>query len=151
MRGAQERLLVQTPGGQNVVATLSDSVRRLLEGRNFAHLATLMPDGSPQVTAVWIAYDGQHVLVNTAEGRQKPRNLRRDPRVAVSVVSQENPYAWAMIRGRAVELTREGADEHIDMLAKKYLGQDQYPFRQPGEQRLIVKIEPANVTTYGLD
>jgi len=134
-----------------LAVTLSDGVRELLEGPNFAHLATLMPDGSPQVTAVWVDYDGEHVLVNTAEGRVKPRNLRRDPRVALSIVNQQNPYAWAMIRGRAVELTHDNADDHIDKMAKKYLGEDQYPFRQPGEQRLIVKIEPEHVTTYGLD
>ena len=134
-----------------MAVALSDGVRELLEGPNFAHLATLMPDGSPQVTAVWVDYDGEHVLVNTAEGRVKPRNLRRDPRVALSIVNQQNPYAWAMIRGRAVELTHDNADDHIDKMAKKYLGEDQYPFRQPGEQRLIVKIEPEHVTTYGLD
>ena len=134
-----------------MVVTLSDGVRELLEGPNFAHLATLMPDGSPQVTAVWVDYDGEHVLVNTAEGRVKPRNLRRDPRVALSIVNQQNPYAWAMIRGRAVELTHDNADDHIDKMAKKYLGEDQYPFRQPGEQRLLVRIEPQQVTTYGLD
>ena len=131
--------------------TLSDGARKLLEGRNFAHIATLMPDGSPQVTPVWVDYDGQYVLVNTAEGRAKPRNVRRDPRVALSVVNQENPYQMVSIRGRVVEVTTEGADEHIDKLAKKYLGQDEYPFRQPGEQRLIFKIEPEHVVTYGVE
>lgn len=126
---------------------LPDDVRKLLEAPSFAHLATLMPDGSPQVTAVWVDYDGGYVLVNTAEGRQKPRNIRRDRRVALSVFDQQNPYSWATIRGRVVELTHDGADEHIDKLAKKYLGQDRYPFRQPGEQRLIVKIEPLRVSS----
>jgi PPOX class probable F420-dependent enzyme len=130
-----------------MASPLPDDVRELLEAPNFAHLATLMPDGSPQVTAVWVDYDGRHVWVNTAEGRQKPRNIRRDRRVALSVISQENPYAWATIRGRVAELTHDGADEHIDKLAKKYLGQDRYPFRQPGEQRLIVKIEPERVAS----
>ncbi len=129
-----------------MAAPLSDAMRKLLEAPNFAHIATLMPDGSPQVTAVWVDYDGRYVLVNTAEGRQKPRNLRRDPRVALSVVSQENPYAWATVRGRVVELTQGGADDHIDKMAKKYLGQDRYPFRQPGEQRIIIKIEPERVS-----
>ena len=126
--------------------SLPDSARKMLEGPNFAHLATLMPDGSPQVTAVWVDFDGRHVLINTAEGRQKPRNLRRDQRVAVSVADQQNPYLWVTIRGRAVELSHEGADAHIDKLAKKYLGQDTYPYRQPGEQRLIVRIEPDHVS-----
>ena len=134
-----------------MAVSLSDAVRKLLEGRNFAHVATLMPDGSPQVTAVWVDYDGQHILVNTAEGRRKPDNLRRDPRVAISIASQENPYAWAMIRGRVAELIHEGADEHIDKLAKKYMGQDRYPFHRPDEQRVIVKIEPEHVATMGLD
>ncbi len=134
-----------------MAVSLSDAARALLEGRNFAHLATVMPDGSPQVSAVWVDYDGKHVLVNTAEGRQKPRNLRRDPRVAVSVLDQDNPYAMVTIRGRVVELTHDGADEHIDSLSKKYLGQDTYPYRQPGDQRVIVKIEPLHVSTYGTD
>ena len=130
-----------------MAASLPDDVRALLEAPNIAHLTTLMPDGSPQVTPVWVDYDGRYVLVNTAEGRQKPRNVRRDPRVALSLTDRENPYVWAMIRGRAVELTHEGADDHIDRLAKKYLGEDRYPFRQAGEQRVIVKIEPLRVTT----
>ena len=96
-----------------MAVALSNGVRKLLESPNFAHLATVMPDGSPQVTPVWVDYDGEHVLVDTAEGRQKPRNLRRDPRVALSVVDQGNAYAWVAIRGRVVELTHENADEHI--------------------------------------
>ena len=131
--------------------SLSENARKLLEGKNFAHVATLMADGSPQVTVVWVDTDGKHVLVNTAEGRQKPKNLRRDPRVALSVANQENPYQTVMIRGKVIEITPEGADEHIDKLAKKYLGQDTYPFRRPGEQRLIVRIEPEHVTAYGFD
>jgi PPOX class probable F420-dependent enzyme len=130
-----------------VAASLPDDARELLEAPNIAHITTLMPDGSPQVTPVWVDYDGRYVLVNTAEGRQKPRNMRRDPRVALSLTDRENPYVWAMIRGRVVELTHEGADDHIDRLAKKYLGEDRYPFRQAGEQRVIVKIEPLRVTT----
>ncbi|MCH8327194.1 MAG: PPOX class F420-dependent oxidoreductase [Candidatus Marinimicrobia bacterium] len=104
-----------------MAAEISDGVRALLEGANIAHLATVMADGSPQVTAVWVDYDGKHILVNTAEGRQKPRNLRRDPRVALSIANQENAYAWAAIRGRVVELTPEGADEHIDKLGEDEL------------------------------
>ena len=129
--------------------SLSDGVQKLLDAPNFAHLATVMPDGSPQVSAVWVEYDGRHVLVNTAEGRQKPRNLRRDPRVALSIVDQQNPYTSATVRGRVVEMTHDGADEHIDKLAKKYMGVDRYPNRQPGEQRVIVKIDPERVSTMG--
>jgi PPOX class probable F420-dependent enzyme len=134
-----------------MMATISPGVRRLLEEPNFAHLATVMPDGSPQVTPVWVHYDGTHILVNTAEGRTKPRNVRRDPRIALDLISQTNPYAFAAIRGRVVELTHEGAEEHIDSLAKKYLGQDRYPFRQPGERRVIFRIEPQSVTSQAVD
>ncbi len=136
-----------TLGERKLSIKLSEGVRRLLEAPNFAHLATLMPDGSPQVSAVWVDFDGTHILVNTAEGRTKPRNVRRDPRVALSIVSQQNPYSSATIRGRVVEVTHEGADAHIDKLARKYLGQDRYPWRRPGEQRVIFKIEPLHVTS----
>jgi PPOX class probable F420-dependent enzyme len=130
---------------------ISEGVRKLFEEANFGHLATLMPDGSPQVTPVWVDFDGRHILVNTAEGRQKPRNIRRDPRVAIEVISQENPYAHALVRGRVVEITNDGADEHIDRLAKKYLGRDKYPFRQPGEQRVIFKIAAEHVASAMVD
>lgn len=117
----------------------------LLKGKNFAHVATLMADGSPQVSPVWIDVDDGIVLFNTAEGRLKPENLRRDGRVAISVVDQENPYESLLIRGTVTELTHDGADEHIDSLAKRYMGVDEYPMRQPGEKRVIVKIEPEKV------
>lgn len=134
-----------------MAATISAGVRRLLEEPNFGHLATVMPDGSPQVTPVWIDYDGTHILVNTAEGRAKYRNIRRDPRVALDVISQANPYAFAIIRGRVVEITSEGAEEHIDSLAKQYMGLDRYPLRGPGERRVILKIEPQSVTALAVD
>lgn len=130
---------------------LPPAVRQLLLAPNLGFLATRMPDGSPQVTPVWIDTDGTYILVNTAEGRQKPRNLRRDPRVALAVVDRQHPYRYAQIRGRVVALTPEGAEEHIDKLARKYLGQDRYPFRQPGERRLLVKIQPEHLHTLGLE
>jgi len=130
-----------------MTVTLSPGVRKLFEEANFAHIATLMRDGSPQVSPVWVDLRGELILVNTAEGRVKPRNVRRDPRVALSIFSQQNPYAHAVIRGRVVEITHEGADDSIDKLAKKYLGQDRYPFRQPGEQRVIFLIQPDQVTS----
>jgi len=132
-----------------MAATLTPEQRQLLESPNFAHLATVMPDGTPQVTPVWVDYDGRYVLVNTALGRVKERNLRRDPRVGLDVADQQNPYKMVSIRGRVAELTTENADAHIDKLAKKYLGQDRYPFRQPNEQRVIVKIEPQHVAGWG--
>ncbi len=128
---------------------LSEAARVLLEGQNFGHLATLMPDGSPQVSPVWVDHDGAHVLVNTAEGRVKLRNVRRDPRVAISIANQQNPYQMVTIQGRVVEITHEGADEHIDKMAKKYLGQDTYPFRRPGERRVILKIAPEHIAGWG--
>ena len=132
-------------------ATLSEGVRKLFREANFAHMATLMADGSPQVTPVWVDLEGDRILVNSAEGRTKPRNVRLDPRVAISITSGENPYAAAFVRGRVVNVTHEGADDHINKLANKYLGQDVYPFRQPGEQRLIFAIEPEHVSSMMTD
>jgi PPOX class probable F420-dependent enzyme len=124
---------------------LNDADRAMLEARNFAHLATVMADGSPQVSVVWVDLDGDTILVNSAEGRTKTRNVRRDPRVALSVYDQQNPYSELMVRGRVVELTHDGAKEHIDSLAKKYLGKDIYPWHQPDQQRVILRIEIESV------
>jgi PPOX class probable F420-dependent enzyme len=115
----------------------------------FAHLATLMPNGQPQVTPVWVDYDGRHILFNTAEGRQKDKNLQRDKRVALSMTDPDNPYRYLEVRGQVVERTKSGADQHIDKMAKKYLGKDKYPFRQEGEVRVIYKIDPQHVTKMG--
>ncbi len=128
---------------------IPESYLDLFSKRAFGNLATLMSDGRPQVTPVWCDREGNYVLVNTARGRQKDRNVRRDPRVAISIVDPENPYRYLEIRGRVVEITEQGADEHIDRLAKKYLGQDKYPYRQPGEVRLIYKIKPDHTRTMG--
>jgi PPOX class probable F420-dependent enzyme len=127
------------------MAEIPAEAQHLLGGKNFAHIATLMDDGSPQVSPVWIDTEDGLVVFNTAEGRLKPENLRRDPRVAISITNPENPYEHLLIRGRVVEATHEGADEHIDALAKRYMGVDEYPMRQPGEERVIVKIEPERV------
>ena len=106
-----------------------------------------MPDGRPQVTPVWVDYDGRYVLINTAEGRQKDKNLQRDRRVALSILDPDNPYRYLEVRGRVAERTRNGAEQHIDSMAKKYLDQDKYPFRRPGEARVLYKIEPQHVTS----
>ena len=127
------------------MAEIPTEAKPLLQGKTFAHVATLMADGSPQVSPVWIDEEDGLVLFNTAEGRLKPQNLRRDPRVAISIVNPDNPYESLLVRGRAVELTHEGADEHIDALAQRYMGVDEYPLRQPGEERVLVKIEPEQV------
>ncbi len=131
--------------------TLPEGVKKLFQAPNFAHLATLMPDGSPQVTVVWVDLDSERIVVNTAEGRTKPRNVRRDPRVAISIFNQSNPYSAAFIRGRVVKVTHDGAEESIDKLAKKYIGQDRYPWRQPGEQRVLLLVEPEQVATMMVD
>ncbi len=121
----------------------------LTQKRAFAHLATLMPDGSPQVTPVWFDWDGETVRVNSARGRQKDRNMRRAAHVALSIQDPDNPYRYLAMRGVVTEVTEEGADAHIDSLAKKYLGVDSYPYRQPGEVRVIYKIRPERVSTMG--
>ncbi len=115
------------------------------EGQNFASLATTMPDGTPQVSLVWIDSDGENLIVNTAEGRIKTNNIRRNGSAALAIADSDNHYRQAMIRGTVVEDTHEGADEHINSLAKRYLGVDEYPHRQPGEVRVIFKIKPENV------
>ena len=128
---------------------IPDRYRDLFAKPAFAHLATLMPDGTPQVTPVWCDLQDGLVLVNTAKGRQKDRNLRRDPRVALAISDPTNPYRYLQIRGRVVEIDEKGADAHIDKMAKKYIGQDRYPWKKPGEQRLIVKILPERVQGMG--
>jgi PPOX class probable F420-dependent enzyme len=124
---------------------LSEEQKQFFKKPNFGHLATLEPDGSPQVTPVWIDVDDEHILINTAKGRKKVRNIQRDPRVSVEVADQENPYSMLSIKGKVVEITSEGADAHIDAMAMKYLGKETYPFRQPGEERLIMRIQPEKV------
>jgi PPOX class probable F420-dependent enzyme len=131
------------------MATIPGAYQELFVKVAFAHLATLMPDGSPQVTPVWVDYDGTHVRVNSAKGRLKDRNMRRDKRVALSIQDPDNAYRYIAVRGEVVEITEQGADAHIDALAKKYLGKDRYPFRGPGEVRVIYKIRPDKVSTSG--
>ena len=130
-------------------ATIPQEFRDLLTKKAFAHLATIMPDGSPQVTPVWIDFDGGHVRVNSAKGRIKDKNMRRNGRVALAIQDPDNPYRYLAVRGRVEEITEAGADTHIDSLAKKYLGQDRYPHRQPGEVRVIYRIRPERVSTMG--
>lgn len=128
------------------MAGIPEEAVPLLEGRHLAHVATVMADGSPHVTPVWIDHEGDTLVFNTATGRLKARNLERDPRVSVSIVDPENPYAPLTVRGRVVEITREGAESHIDELSRRYLGEYPYRHRRPGEDRLIVRIEPEKVS-----
>jgi PPOX class probable F420-dependent enzyme len=121
----------------------------LLKAKNFCNVSTLREDGSVHTAPVWVdVQDGRPVL-NTAEGRAWPRNLQRDPRVTLTVQNMENPYEYVSIRGREAERTHEGADENIDWLAKKYLDADSYPYRQPGEERLIIRVEPEDTKVLG--
>ncbi len=133
------------------MAAIPEKARHLFEGRNFAHLTTLNPDGSPQASPVWIGLDGDLVTVNTTEGLVKTKNLRDDPRVAVSIINQENPYESLIIQGKVVEMTSDGAEAGIDALAKRYLGVDTFPFRRPGDVRVIAKIRPEKVYHRGND
>ncbi len=110
-----------------------------------AHLATVMPDGTPQVTPVWVDFDGTHVLVNTSKGRRKELNMEKQPKVGLDIVDPANPWHWISIRGHVAEITEEGANAHIDRMSKKYTGQDKYGFHQPGEVRVICKILPDRV------
>ena len=127
---------------------IPDSFRDLFDKKVFAHLATLMPDGRPQVTPVWCDLDGGLVRINTAIDRQKDRNLVRDGRVALSLIDPENPYRYLEVRGRVAERTEVGADAHIDQLSQKYLGKP-YPYRQASEKRVLFRIKPEHVTFMG--
>lgn len=132
-----------------MAATIPEEFKDLFTKKAFAHLATLMPDGSPQVTPVWCDYDGTYILVNSAKGRVKDKNMRRNRKVGITISDPENPYRQLTMRGEVAEITEQGADSHIDKLAKKYMGKDKYPLRQPGEVRVIYKIRPDRVTTMG--
>jgi PPOX class probable F420-dependent enzyme len=131
------------------MAQIPEEYRDLFSKPAFANLVTLMPDGSPQVTPVWCDLQDSFVVINTAKGRLKDRNMRRDPRVALAVSDPANPYRYLQVRGRVAEITETGADKHIDRMAKKYLGVDSYPYRRPDEVRVMYKIQPDHVQAYG--
>lgn len=121
----------------------------LFQKKALGALTTLMADGSPQTTPVWIDFQNGQVWVNSAVGRQKDRNVRRDPRVAMAIVDPDNPYRYVEVRGRVAAITEEGADDHIDAMARKYIGKDKYPWRQPTEKRVIYKIEILKTSAMG--
>lgn len=126
---------------------LSDGVKQLILAKNFGHISTLMKDGSPQITTVWIDLEGDNILVNTNEGRTKPRNVRRDPRVAIAIPESGNEYTAAFIRGRVIEIRPDADKAHIDKMSEKYTGRAKYGGE--GDARIIFVIEPEHVSTYG--
>ena len=128
---------------------IPDEFKDLFGKVAYANIATVMPDGTPQVTPVWFDYDGNYLRVNSAKGRVKDKNMRRNKNVALSIQDPDNAYRYLAVRGKVDDITEEGADAHIDSLAKKYLGKDKYPFRGPGEVRVIYKIRPEKVSTMG--
>ena len=130
-------------------APVPESHKDLLQKPAFGAFTTLMPDGSPQTTPVWVDFDNGKVIVNTALGRQKDKNVRHDPRVAITLMDPANPYRYLEIRGHVDEITEDGAEKHIDKMAKKYLGVDKYPYAQPGEVRVLYKIRPEHTTVMG--
>jgi len=134
-----------------MTATLTTKALELIERPVLAHLATVDANGDPHVTPVWVDHDGNDILVNTAEGRVKARNLRAHAKVALSIVAPEDPYLVVALRGTVTEITTEGADAHIDALARKYLGADSYPWRSPGETRITVRIRPERIMAQPAD
>jgi PPOX class probable F420-dependent enzyme len=132
-----------------MAATIPEQFKDLFQKKAFANLATLMPDGRPQVSPVWCDFDGSNIRINSAKGRVKDKNMRRNKKVALALLDPDNPYRHLAVQGEVIEITERGADAHIDSLAKKYLGKDKYPFRQPGEVRVIYKIRPDHVSQVG--
>src|SRR5437870_12481260 len=128
---------------------IPEKYRDLFSKRAFANLGTLMPDGRPQVTPVWCDLEADYVVFNSAKGRQKDKNVRRDPRVAISIVDPDNPSSYLEIRGRVVEITDQCADTHIDTLTKTYLDVDTAPYRQSVEVRVQDKLKPHHTSGMG--
>ena len=124
---------------------MDSKAETLLNGKNLVFLATSMADGSPQVTPVWGDFEGSYIRINTAEGRLKHKNILRDPRVAISVVDSKNPLDMTSIRGKVVEIIPDYEYKHADFLTKQYIGKENYPFKRPGEKRIILKIEPEKI------
>jgi len=129
------------------MSKIPDTFSDLFQKKAFCQLATMMPDGTPQVTPVWCEFDGEHVVINSAKGRVKDRNMRRNPNVAISIQDPDQPYRHLSLKGKVVEITENGADAHIDKLSKKYTGKDSYPGRRAGEVRVVYKIQPEKIFT----
>ena len=128
---------------------IPDQYMDLFRKKAFASLATVNPDGTPQVTPVWCDFDGEHLLVNSAKGRRKDANMRERPHVALAIMDPDNPYRYLEVRGSVEEITESGAREHIDKMARKYTGADKYGWSKPGEVRVLYKIKPEHVSSMG--
>ncbi len=137
--------LLQEGGSERKMKPLPDSVKKLIEAKTFANVATLMPDGSPYGTQTWVAHEGDTVLSNTLAGNQKHKNTERNPKIALGIVDPVNPYNMAVIRGHVKEITFDGAEDHIDKVAKKYRGVEKYEMHDPARKRILIKIEPFRV------
>jgi PPOX class probable F420-dependent enzyme len=132
------------------MAVIPEKYNDLLTGKKaFASIATVMSDNSPQVTPVWFDYQNGRIRVNTEKKRVKARTLKMDAPVALAIIDPDNPYRYLQVRGKVVNVSEKGADAHIDSLAKKYLGQDKYPFSQPGDVRVMYEIEPTSAQAMG--
>jgi PPOX class probable F420-dependent enzyme len=132
-----------------MAGVIPEDYKDLFEKKAFAHLATLNDDGTPQVTPVWVDYDGDYILVNSARGRRKDKNMERNRAVALSIQDPDNPYRYLEVRGNVTEITEQNADQHIDKMAKKYIDQDKYPWSKPDEVRVIYKIKPEHTSHLG--
>jgi PPOX class probable F420-dependent enzyme len=132
-----------------MAGVIPENYKDLFEKKAFANLATVNADGTPQVTPVWVDYDGDYVLVNSARGRRKDKNMERNRAVALSIQDPDNPYRYLEVRGSVAEITEQNADTHIDKMAKKYIGQDKYPWSKPDEVRVIYKIKPERTSQMG--
>ena len=132
-------------------ATFPENYLDLFDKKAFGSFTTIMPDGSPQTSPVWVDYQNGHIWVNSAEGRQKDKNVRRDARVAVAIIDPDNPYRYVEVRGKVNEITNDGADTHIDKMAKKYLGQEKYPYAQPGESVCYIRSSRKNFIPWDKD
>lgn len=124
---------------------LSEKTKKLIDGKNLASVATLMPSGAPQVAPVWVDREGDVIVLNAAESRQRTKNLKKDPRVAISIYDQNNIYSNVSIRGKAIEITQKGAEEHIDKMNMKYHGTQKYPYHNPKDPRVIIRVEATSV------
>jgi len=132
-------------GSKRLTMKLSSKVKKLIDGKNFASAATLMPDGSPQAATVWIDRDGDTIILNATRSRQRTKNLKRDPRVAISIYDQDNPYSSASIRGKVLNITEKGGEEHIDKMNMKYHGTPKYPYHTPNDPRVLITVEATHI------